>query len=185
MSDVLTDNPIAGVIIAAEVGFWVVIAAGLVLRYPLRATRAGAVTLALVPLIDVALVVAVALDLNRGAEPGAVHGLAAVYLGFSVAFGPSLVRWADAHFAYRFADGPRPHKPSPGREKAMAMWREWLRVVAAAVIASVVLLGLLALVVEPGQADAMREWLPRVWLVVGVWFVAGPVWETGSALTKR
>jgi hypothetical protein len=33
---------------------------------------------------------------------------APAYLGFSVVFGPSVIRWADARFAHRFAGGPPP-----------------------------------------------------------------------------
>src|SRR5690606_19667427 len=113
---------IAAVIVACEVGFWIVLAAGLVCRYLLRLRVAGAVLLALIPLIDVVLLVAVAFDLDRGAEVGLIHSLAAVYLGVSIAFGPSIVRWADARFAYLFAGGDKP--ASPPKEGPEAFRRE-------------------------------------------------------------
>ena len=46
-----------------------------------------------------------------GRRPNFTHGLAAAYLGFSVAFGHSMVRWADQRFAHRFAGGPPPWRP--------------------------------------------------------------------------
>jgi hypothetical protein len=42
---------------------------------------ASTLLLAAIPLLDVVLVIAVTLDLMRGAQPRGVHGLAAVYLG--------------------------------------------------------------------------------------------------------
>src|SRR5687768_1751843 len=78
---------VIGFIIGCEIAFWVVLAAGLVLRYPLRRPRAGAVVLAGVPLVDLVLLIACAADLQGGATAGARHALAALYLGFSLAFG--------------------------------------------------------------------------------------------------
>ena len=90
---------IAAFIVGCEIAFWVVLAAGLMFRYLLRFGRTGAVLLALIPLIDVVLLAAVAVDLYNGAEVGWVHRVAGIYLGVSVAFGPSVVRWADRRFA--------------------------------------------------------------------------------------
>ncbi len=103
---------IAAFIVGCEIAFWVVLAAGLVFRYLLRLGRTGAVLLALIPLIDVVLLAAVAVDLHNGAEVGWVHRVAGIYLGVSVAFGPSVVRWADRRFAYHFAGGAKP-EPAP------------------------------------------------------------------------
>ncbi|MCP9964683.1 hypothetical protein LUW74_13890 [Actinomadura madurae] len=105
-----------GIIAACEIGFWVVLAAGLAARYPLRLRRTGAALLLCVPLIDLVLLAATVIDLRGGATAGTGHGLAAAYLGYSVAFGHSMVRWADERFAHRFAGGPRRAAgPSTGR----------------------------------------------------------------------
>lgn len=172
---------IAVVIVACEVGFWLVLALGLSFRYPLRRPRVGGALLAGVPLVDVVLLVATAIDLARGAEFHQVHALAALYLGFSVAFGPSLVRWADVRFAHRFAGGPPPppKPPKPSRARQAALWAEWRRVVGAAAIASVVL-GLLALVVDADQRSAVLAGAGPLWVVVVAWLVLGPLWEAGS-----
>ncbi|QIS14946.1 hypothetical protein [Nocardia arthritidis] len=176
--DIVRDNPVATMIVVSEIGLWVLLAAGLVARYPLRLRPVGAVLLGGIPLLDVALLVATAIDLHRGAEPGAVHGLAAVYLGVSVAFGPAMVRWADIRFAHRFAGGPPPVKPAKGsREALAATWREWGRVVLAATIASAVLLLLIATVARGDQSGPLWGWVGRSWGVVGVWFVFGPAWD--------
>lgn len=182
MLDFLSDNPVAGFIVACEVGLWVLLGAGLALRYVLRWRRVSTLTLAAIPLLDVLLVGAVAVDLHRGAEAGGTHTLAGLYLGFSVAFGPALVRWADVRFAHRFAGGPAPVKPPKhGPEKLAALWREWFRVVTAAAIASVVLLGLVLLVADPAQDDVLLAGLGRPWVIVGLWLLLGPVWELPQA----
>lgn len=102
---------IVHLIIACEIMFWVFIAAGLAARYLLRRKTLGAALLICAPLVDVVLLVATALDLRGGGEANFTHGLAAAYIGFSVAFGHSLISWADARFAYRFAGGPAPVAP--------------------------------------------------------------------------
>jgi hypothetical protein len=175
---------IAAVIVACEVGFWVVLAVGMLLRYPLRRPRAGALVLAGVPLVDVVLLVAAALDLGRGAEFEAMHGLAAAYLGFSLAFGHSLVRWADVRFAHRFAGGPPPApKPAAGSpERRRAVWVEWFRVVLAAVVA-VAVLGLLSLVADADQRSAVLGSAAPLGMVVVAWLGFGPVWEELSRQT--
>ncbi|WP_345498453.1 hypothetical protein [Nocardia callitridis] len=172
-------------IVISEVGLWVLLAVGLTARYPLRRPQLGAMLLWGIPLLDVALIVAAAFDLNRGTEPGTVHGLAAIYLGASIAFGPALIRWADIRFAHRFAGGPAPVKPAKGsKARTAATWREWGRVVLAALIASAVL-GLLALTVATGeQSSALLSWGGRVWSIVAIWLVLGPLWEQLTAATK-
>jgi hypothetical protein len=60
---------IVAVIVACEIGFWVVLAAGLVSRYVLRRRRLSTALLAAVPLVDLVLLVVSVLDLRGGAEP--------------------------------------------------------------------------------------------------------------------
>src|SRR5262245_25741814 len=115
-------------IVAAEIAFWLLLLAGLALRYLLRRPRTGLALLAATPLVDVALLVATTVDLGRGGEAGLRHVLAAVYIGVSIAWGRQIVGWADARFAHRFADGPPPQRPPRvGPEHAARERREWLR----------------------------------------------------------
>src|SRR5687767_3263233 len=95
-------------IVACEISFWALIAAGLASRYLLGRRRLGAALLVCVPVVDLVLLVATVIDLAGGAVADFGHGLAAAYIGFSVAFGHSLIRWADERFAHRFAGGPPP-----------------------------------------------------------------------------
>lgn len=132
---------IYSVILACEIGFWVAIGLGLSVRYLLRRPALGAALLVLAPVLDVVLLVATALHLRSGAEPGSAHALAALYLGFSIAYGHAMIRWADVRFAHRFAGGPAPVKVY-GAARTRASWRDVGRTGLAAVVAVAVMAGL-------------------------------------------
>ncbi|MEV6444501.1 hypothetical protein [Amycolatopsis sp. NPDC051716] len=180
----IAENPTAAVIAAGEAGFWVLIAAGLAVRYGLRARRTSAVLLALVPLIDVVVLVAATADLAGGAKANFTHGLAAVYLGFSVVFGPSLVRWADVRFAHRFAGGPAPPKRE-GKERLHHEWREFAKCLLACGIAAAALLAAIFAIGTPEQVAPLWDWFPRLGAVSAIWLVTGPVWEELSGTRAK
>lgn len=102
---------IVALIIACEVGFWVLLALGLSVRYLLKWRRTSVVLLLCEPVLELVLFVATAIDLKNGAEPGWEHGLAAIYIGYTVAYGHYTIRWLDGHAAHRLAGAPRPPKP--------------------------------------------------------------------------
>ena len=170
---------ILAVIVVCEIGFWVVLAAGLVARYVLRWRRASTILLICVPLVDLVLLVVSAIDLRRGSPGHFTHGLAAAYLGFSVAFGHSLVRWADQRFAHRFAGGPPPWRPpKEGVARVRYEWREWGKMLLAWAVASALLVAGIAFVGEPGRTAELAGWIARLGLVAVIWFVVGPLWTT-------
>ncbi|GAA3886652.1 hypothetical protein GCM10022243_59320 [Saccharothrix violaceirubra] len=172
-------EPLVIVIAACEIAVWVFLGAGLLARYLLRWRRLGAVLLVCTPLSDVVLLVATAVDLRSGGDVGFVHGLAAIYLGFSVAYGHSLLRWADRRFAHRFAGGPPPPKaPKDGAARVAYEWREWGRFVVAFGVTALVVL-LLGLAVGQGEALWRQvSFLVRVGLI---WLVVGPVYQSVKA----
>jgi hypothetical protein len=171
-------NPLVVVIVACEVGLWVVLGVGLLTRYVLRMRKLSAVLLVCTPLVDVVLLVATVLNLRSGGEAKSIHGLAAIYLGVSVAFGHSVVRWADQRFAHRFAGGPPPVRPpSSGPERVRCEWREWGKFVVAWAVAGAVVL-LLTAIVGLDRAEPLW-WQMRTMTTVGlVWLVGWPVWVT-------
>ena len=88
MLSFFAENPVAAVIVACEVGLWVLLGLSMVLRYLAQRRRTSTVVLAGIPLLDLVLVIATAIDLHRGADVSFVHVLAGFYLGSSLAFGP-------------------------------------------------------------------------------------------------
>jgi hypothetical protein len=154
---------IAALIAATEIAFWALLLGGLTVRYLLHRPRLGAALLLATPLVDLALLTATVVDLREGATASPVHALAAVYIGVSLAFGHSLVRWADVRFAHRFAGGPAPAKaPRSGPAHAAMERRGWLRHLLAWTIGAGLMLGIAAVV---GDADR-TEALPQT---AGVW----------------
>jgi hypothetical protein len=169
---------ILAVIVACEVGFWVLIAAGLLARYVLRLPRLGLVLLALTPVVDVVLLAATVLDLRHGATASVAHGLAAVYLGFSLAYGHAMIRWADVRFAHRFAGGPAPVKRY-GLAYARQCWTDVVRSTCAAAVASGLLLLLERLVDDASRTEALRGIYPVLGVVLAVelvWAVSYTLW---------
>ena len=157
-------------IVAAEIGFWVLLAAGLAARYLLRRRRLSVVLLVGAPLLDLVLLTATVIDLSRGATAEAAHGLAAAYIGFSIAFGHSVIRWADERFAHRFAGGPPPRRPPrSGLERARYEWREFGKAALAWAISTGLLVAAIAIVGDAARTDALQGWILRLTMVLAIW----------------
>lgn len=173
-------------IVTGEVAFWVLLVAGLAARYVLRRPRLGMLLLLGTPIVDAALLAVTAIDLHRGATPTQAHALAAAYLGFTVAFGHSLVSWADQRFAHRFAGGPAPVKrPKTGPAKLRYEWREFAKAAVAWGLSCVILLGLAAIVGNAERAQTLLGFTGVLSLVLVIWFVTGPVPATLSGANHR
>jgi len=154
---------VAGVIIACEIGFWVLVLLGLIVRYFGKRKTLGMALLLMTPLIDLLLLAFTVIDLRSGAEASLFHGLAAVYIGASLAFGHKMIRWADVRFAYRFAGGPAPTRsPRYGKQHAEHERRGWFRHLLACAIGSMVLYVLILLVNDPSKTEPLGQWI-RLW----------------------
>lgn len=145
------------------------LAAGLAVRYLAKMPRTGVALLLCEPLLEVVLLVVTAIDLKNGADPAWKHGLAAVYIGYTVAYGHYTIKWIDGHFSHRFAGGPPPARPPRyGTARAGHEGRLWLRTVLAAAVAS----GLLQLAVwyvgDAGQTGSLRSWQWIAWRAAGI-----------------
>ncbi|WP_348788408.1 hypothetical protein [Leifsonia sp. NPDC080035] len=166
------------VVVACEVLFWVFLALGLSARYLLRRPRLGAVLLALSPAADLVLLTATALDLRAGATATFAHGLAAIYLGFSVAYGRALIRWADVRFAHRFAGGDAPRKKF-GAAYTKACWLHVGRSLLAVAITAAVLGLLWVLAGDPSRTQALLDAgriAGIILLIDTLWAVSYTVW---------
>ena len=160
---------IVALIVICEVGFWVLLAAGLATRYLLKMPRAGMALLLCEPLLEVLLLVVTAIDLKNGAEPSWRHGLAAVYIGYTVGHGHRTVKWLDGHAAHRLGGGPPPPKPPRyGMARARYEGRVWLGSVIAASVASVLLLLAVWYVGGDGNTDSLRSWIFFAWRAAGI-----------------
>ncbi|MFM9446773.1 hypothetical protein [Streptomyces acidiscabies] len=160
---------IVGLIVACEVAFWVLLALGLTFRYVLKMPRTGLALLLCEPLLEVALLVITAMDLRGGAEPSWHHGVAAVYIGFTVGLGHSTIKWADAQVSHRFFDGPPPPKPPKyGMARALHEWKVAARWILAAVVAAGLLQAAIWYVGDSGETGSLREWQSRMLFVIGI-----------------
>ena len=165
-------------IVGAEIAFWLVLLTGLAVRYLLAREALSRWLLVSLPLIDLFLLAFTTADLRGGTPATFAHGLAAAYVGFTVAFGAPVIRWADAHFAYRFAAGPVPIKaPSRGWGAVRFELDMWLRSIAAWIIALVLIEALIVYVDNAEITQPLRAWHRYGLGSIVVWFVVGPAWS--------
>ncbi|MFI6051621.1 hypothetical protein ACIBCO_16225 [Streptomyces violascens] len=160
---------IVTLIIACEVGFWVLLGVGLALRYLVKMPRTSVAVLLCEPLLEVVLLVVTAVDLKNGAQPDWKHGLAAVYIGFSAGMGHYMVTRADAWVAYRFAGGPKPAKaPKGGSARTAYEWKMAGRFTVASLIAIALLQAAIWYVGGDGSTDSLRMWQQKMLWVIGI-----------------
>jgi len=89
---------VAWAIVCCEILFWVFIVAGLIVRYGFRREKLGFRLMAMSPVIDIVLLLLTVFDLSRGSTATLAHGLAAIYIGVSLAFGKQMIAWADGMY---------------------------------------------------------------------------------------
>ncbi|MFF5364673.1 hypothetical protein ACFY4I_35665 [Streptomyces scabiei] len=153
---------IVALIIACEVGFWVLLALALAVRYLLKRRRTSVVLLLCEPVLELVLFVVTAIDLKNGAEPSWEHGIAALYIGFTVGYGHYMIGRMDAWAAHRLGGGPKPAGPPKyGLARARHEGMLWVRTVVAAGVALALLQLAVWYVGDDGNVDSLRsfQWL--------------------------
>jgi len=176
------DYLLYALIVACEAAFWVVLLLALAVRYLARMEPLSRSLLLSLPLIDVALLVFTVLDLRSGSTATFAHGLAAAYVGFTVAFGGMAIKWADAHFAHRFADGPVPPKvPSRGWAAVRYDFNLWFRCIVACVITVALVEALIHWVGRHEATLPLLAWHKHAFGCVVLWFFFGPAWSIATA----
>lgn len=169
-------------IVTCEVGFWVMLLLALAVRYLLHKERLSRALLLCLPLIDLLLLAFTAADLRHGTTATFAHSLAAAYIGFTIAFGGMAVKWADAHFAYRFAAGAVPTKaPSSGWELVRYDIGLWGRCIAACLITMVLVEVLVWFVGSNEATEPLLNWHKHAFGCIVLWFFFGPVWSLATA----
>ncbi|MDW0116698.1 hypothetical protein QTL97_07105 [Sporosarcina thermotolerans] len=162
---------IAWIIVACEIGFWLVIAAGLITRYIFNRKRIGLFFLALTPVLDLFLLIVTASDLYNGATATQVHALAAIYLGVSIAFGKSMIRWADERFVYYIKkQGTKPARRS-GMAYAKHSLKGSLQHVLAFIIGGAFLYLMIYWIDDPDRTQSLSDMLKLWLLILGIDFV--------------
>ncbi|WP_369146547.1 hypothetical protein [Streptomyces sp. R44] len=160
---------IVTLIVLCEVGFWVLLAAGLATRYLLKMPRAGLALLLCEPVLEVVLLVATAIDLKNGADPSWEHGLAALYIGYTVGHGHRTVKWLDGHAAHRLGGGPPPPKPPRyGMARARHEGAIWVGTLVGAAVATALLLLAVRYVGGDGNTDSLWSWMYAAWRAVAI-----------------
>jgi hypothetical protein len=171
-------NALLAFIVGCEIAFWVVLLGGLFARYVLKMNRTSAILLYCVPLVDLVLLAATVLDLRGGGTATVAHGLAAAYIGFSVAFGSTIIKSTDRWFAHRLGSGPPPGPPSYGWENVVYELKLWVRCMVAGGIIYVLLIAAIVLVDLREKTEALEVWFKIPIGTSIVWFVFGPLWST-------
>lgn len=157
---------LVALIIACEIGFWILVFLGLATRYILKKKRMGAFLLLLTPIVDMILLITTVIDLRGGAEASSLHGLAAVYIGISLSFGPKMIRWADERFAHRFANGPSPLKPPKyGRKNARHERKGWYAHLRAWIIGSLLLYFMTVLIGDSNRTMSLIS-IIKTWGII-------------------
>jgi len=161
-------NAIAWSIVVCEILFWVFIILGLIMRYIVKQEKLGLILLAMTPVIDVLLLIITLVDLYRGATATKAHAIAAVYIGISIAFGKSMIQWADERFRYYIVkQGEKPIK-RVGLEYAKHYFKGWLRHLLAYCIGAGLLLGIVFFINDPTRTEALST-IFKVWsLALGI-----------------
>lgn len=167
-----------GIIIFCEVAFWLVLAAGLFVRYVLKYKAASIMLLRSIPLIDVVLLLVTTLDLASGKTAEFAHGLAAIYLGFTLVFGSGVIKWADSYINYRFYSGKNPTEKTYGWTLAKEEWLQWLKGLLACGIAGALICIALLVIDDAQKTEALRQWYSHMFWLLVIWMVAWPLWYT-------
>ena len=154
-----------GWILLAEIAFWVVISAGLVSRYIWKRQRLSIVLLALTPVIDLALLMLTAIDLRNGQAASVVHGIAAIYIGISVAYGKTMIEWADDKFHQWILKQPKEKVRLFGKAKGIHELTMWSRHIVSYGIGSALLYGMIQYIGESGNTDVFWEMI-KYWGII-------------------
>ncbi|MFD2212577.1 hypothetical protein [Metabacillus endolithicus] len=159
-------NYIGWIIIACEVSFWIVILLGLTARYLLQFQKLGFILLASTPIIDLLLIIITSIDLYRGASATLAHGIAAVYIGVSLAYGKSMINWMDEKFQFYIMkkSSAKPVKRY-GIPFARHYGKGFIKHVVAFIIGVAILEMMIIFIQDPQRTEALNT-MVKVWLIV-------------------
>ncbi|MBP2474303.1 O-antigen/teichoic acid export membrane protein [Crossiella equi] len=149
------------VILACEFAFWAVLFTGLFVRYGLQKPKLSSVILVMTPLVDVVLLVVATWDLLSGGKANLAHSLAAIYLGYSVAYGKRHIGKLDQKFQVRYArkrGEPIPvfHDPEKLLPKSKRERKAWFRLLRMYLILAGLMGGAILAAGDPARTQALQ-----------------------------
>ena len=114
------------------------------------------------------LLIVTATDLYTGATATQIDAIAAIYLGVSIAFGKSMIRWADEKFLYYIQrKGTKPVRKT-GFAHARHSMKGSLQHILAYVIGAAFLASMIYYIDDPSRTEALFGTL-KIWtLVLGI-----------------
>ncbi|MBY0199767.1 hypothetical protein H7U05_21090 [Priestia megaterium] len=163
-------NLIAWMIIACEIAFWIVIVLGLAARYMFKKQKLSFFILALTPVVDFFLLIVTSIDLYGGARATYAHAIAAVYIGISIAFGKSMIQWADERFQYYVMKSGEKPRRRYGKEYAKHYFKSWLQHLVAYAIGAA-LLAAMMYIVPNGKTNVLKSVVEFWTVIVGIDFL--------------
>ncbi|MFJ7662673.1 hypothetical protein ACIQXW_09745 [Lysinibacillus sp. NPDC097162] len=152
-------------IITAEIAFWIVILIGLVCRYRFKKPKLSIIFFALTPVIDLLLVLLTAMDLRAGTPASISHGIAAVYIGVSIAYGKTMITWADEKFQQWFLKLPIEKKRLTGLAKGIHEIKMLGLHVIAYVISASLLYAMIVFIGELTDTSSLLQ-VMKVWGII-------------------
>ncbi len=158
-------NFIAWLIVACEISFWIFIIAGLIARYIFNRKTAGLFLLAMIPIVDLVLIVVTSIDIYRGAEITLAHSIAPIYLAVSLVYGKTMINWADERFLYYVKqEGPKPIRRI-GMDFAKHSMKGSLQHVLAYIIGGTLLLFMIFYIGDSSKTEILWATL-RLWGII-------------------
>ncbi len=152
-------------IIAAEIAFWIVILLGLIARYILKKPKLSLFLLSLTLVIDFLLILLTAVDLKKGTPASISHGIAAIYIGVSIAYGKTMISWADERFQRWFFKTEDKKVRLVGAAKGKHEIKMLIRHVIAFLI-GVGLLYIMSLYIGPQTDTSSLFQMMKIWSIV-------------------
>lgn len=160
------------VIIACEIAFWVILFTGLLVRYAVQWPRVSTLILLLTPVVDVVLLAVATWDLLGGGTANLAHSLAAIYLGYSIAYGKRHIGKLDRKFQARYAR--KRGQPAPEFTDPEQSWprsrRErsaWFRLLRMYLVLAALMGGAILLTGDPARTQALHSPL-IIWTLIVV-----------------
>lgn len=167
---------IISLIIAAELLIWVCISLIIFSRYKLKNKPLSVFFFIWMIIINIILLILTAVDLKSGSTVTFAHGLAAIYIGISIAFGSQMIGYADRMYQNYFLKEHTPIEKPTKRQKLMTTLRHFLAYIIGA--------GLLYIMIQyigNEQATGKLQWFIKIWTIV----IAVDLGITIVALTKQ